>query len=195
MPYPKIILYGSKTSPCVNRVMILLEELKLNYKLREIDLTGGEQMSPDFAELNPFKKVPVLRYQESKDSLEKLLFESRSILRFLANKHDTDVDYYPDSKCDMWLEIESQELNPIIRTTDVDLKQLEPILAIYNKHLTDNKYMNGDDFTIADIASIPCLNAFIKNNPKHKEYLKKFPKVYNWLKKIKSRDSVQKVLK
>ena len=194
MPYPKITLYGSKTSPCVQSVLILLEELKLNYKFHEIDLENGEHESHEFAELNPFKKVPVLRYQESKDSYEKLLFESRSILRFLANKHDSEVDYYPDSKCDMWLEIESQQLNPIIKQKIVNLKELGYILEIYNKHLSENKYIDGVTFTIADIVCIPYLNIFLKSDPKHKEYLKQYPKVYHWFKKIKNRETVLKSL-
>lgn len=203
---PKITIYGSKMSTCTQRVLILLEELKLQYKLHEIDLDSGEQNSKQFLKLNPFGKVPVLLYRESEEDDERILYESRCILRFLSNKHDTDTDYYPDSKCDMWLDIESQELNPQLCLYEKKFKQmqgesnfdmtselqhLDKVLSIYEDNF-NYKYISGNTFTIADIACIPYLNYFVKCQGKN--YLKGYPKVYHWFKKVKVRDSVKKIL-
>lgn len=208
---PKITIYGSKMATCTQRVLILLEELQLPYKLYEIDLASGEQKSKPFLKLNPFGKIPVLKYQESEDSDERILYESRCILRFLANKHDTEIDFYPDSKCDMWLEIESQHLNqPLSKIvnekvfkqmrgeSNVDeelvmsaLTDLDSVLSIYEDNL-NSKFISGDTFTIADIACIPYLNYFVKTQGK--SYLKSYPKFYHWFKKVKSRESVKKIL-
>lgn len=202
---PKITIYGSKMATCTQRVLILLEELQLPYKLHEIDLSSGEQKTKEFLKLNPFGKVPVLKYDD------RILYESRCILRFLANKHDTDTDYYPDSNCDMWLEIESQHLNPPLSKivyekvfkqmhgeSDINenvvkssLKDLDFVLSIYEDNL-NSKFISGDTFTIADIACIPYLNYFVKCQGK--DYLKKYPKFYHWFKKVKSRESVKKTL-
>lgn len=208
---PKITIYGSKMATCTQRVLILLEELDLPYKLHEIDLASGEQKSKQFLKLNPFGKVPVLRYRESDEDSDRILYESRCILRFLANKHDSETDYYPDSKCDMWLEIESQHLNPPLSKivyekvfkqmqgeSEVDeqlvmsaLKDLDSVLRIYEDQL-NSKFISGDTFTIADIACIPYLNYFVKSQGK--DYLKQYPKFYHWFKKVKSRESVKKIL-
>lgn len=210
---PKITIYGSKMATCTQRVLILLEELNLPYKLYEIDLASGEQKSKQFLKLNPFGKVPVLKYQESEDSDERILYESRCILRFLANKHDIEIDFYPDSKCDMWLEIESQHLNQPLSTIvnekvfkqmrgesqcKIDeelvmsaLTDLDSVLSIYEDNL-NSKFISGDTFTIADIACIPYLNYFVKSQGK--SYLKRYPKFYHWFKKVKSRESVKKIL-
>ena len=194
---PKITIYGSKMDTCTQRVLILLEELHLSYKLQEIDLASGEQHSKQ-----------VLRYRESEDSDERILYESRCILRFLSNKHDTEIDYYPDSNCDMWLEIESQHLNQqlskIVKMQsdyEVDdqiiesvLNDLDKVLSIYEKNLnkSKSKFLSGDTFTIADIACIPYLNYFVKCQ--RKDYLKQYSKFYHWFKKVKSRESVKKII-
>jgi GST-like protein len=56
---PSITVYGVM-SPNVLKVVILLEELALPYRLRYVDLFKGEQFSPEFLRLNPLGKVPVL---------------------------------------------------------------------------------------------------------------------------------------
>ena len=207
---PKITIYGSKIATCTQRVLILLEELQLPYKLHEIDLASGEQHSKQFLKLNPFGKVPVLKYQEE-NSDERILYESRCILRFLANKHDNETDYYPNSNCDMWLEIESQHLNsPLSKIvyekvfkqmqgeSEVNedlvnsaLHELDKVLRIYENNL-NSKFISGNTFTIADIACIPYLNYLIKCQGK--DYLKQYPKIYHWFKKVKSRESVKKII-
>lgn len=187
MAFPKITVYGSKLSPSTQRVLILLEELQLDYKLHEINLENGELQSKEFIKLNPFSQVPVLKYQETADSTEKILSQSRSILRYISNKHDSTVDYYPDSKCDMWMEIESQELYPVHKSAD----NVSQVLKIYNDNLLENKFTSGEDFTISDITCIPELFYIYKQD---KEFLKNYPKLYSWFKKIKNRDSVKKIL-
>jgi glutathione S-transferase len=65
--HPKITIYGSKMATCTQRVLILLEELNLPYKLHEIDLASGEQHSKQFLKLNPFGKVPVYDTKNQKN--------------------------------------------------------------------------------------------------------------------------------
>jgi glutathione S-transferase len=111
----------------------------------------------------------------------------------------------------MWLEIESQHLNtPLSKIvyekvfkqmrgeSDVNeelvktsLKDLDSVLSIYENNL-NSKFISGDTFTIADIACIPYLNYFVRCQGK--DYLKKYPKFYHWYKKVKSRDSVKKII-
>jgi glutathione S-transferase len=71
------------------------------------------------------------------------------------------------------------------------LKDLDSVLSIYEDNL-NSKFISGDTFTIADIACIPYLNYFVKSQGK--DYLKQYPKFYHWFKKVKSRESVKKIL-
>lgn len=54
-----IDLYGCG-SPNVLKVLLLLEELELPYRFHPVDVHGGEQFSPQFLQLNPNNKVPVI---------------------------------------------------------------------------------------------------------------------------------------
>ncbi len=38
-----------------------LQELGLDYEVKEIDAKKGEQRSPEFLAINPFGKIPALR--------------------------------------------------------------------------------------------------------------------------------------
>jgi glutathione S-transferase len=213
--YPKITLYGNKFATCTQRLLILLEELELKYEFKNVDLKSGEQKSVGFRKMNPFGKIPAMKYQESEDSEEKILFESRSILRYLSNKYSDTVDLYPNVNTDIWLEAESQNYNPSIsklvyelvfkKLADVEAKpdqevvskckdELEKVLDIYNDRLKYSKYIAGNTFTIADISHIPYTNYLIKSSPEMKELFKSKRHVYHWWKKISLRPSVAMTL-
>jgi glutathione S-transferase len=210
--FPLITLYGNLKATCTQRILILLEELNLEHHFVPIDLGAGEQKSKEFLELQPFGKVPVLKFQEDKDSEERVLFESRAILRYLAGKYDEVNDLYPDVYTDVWLEADSQNLTPLVskivyekmfkkmRNQECDeavvektLDDLKKVLEVYNTHFKTHKFMGGNTFTIADIAALPYLNYFIKCSSKYKEYLKEYKYFYHWFKKVMNRESVKKV--
>ena len=70
-------------SPNVRKVVIMLEELALPYELRHVAVFKGEQFTPEFLELNPLGKVPVLLDAR----LGRPLAESGAILFWLAEIH------------------------------------------------------------------------------------------------------------
>lgn len=47
-------------SPNGWKASILLEELKLPYSLRPVDLTAGQHRLPDYPTINPSGKIPAL---------------------------------------------------------------------------------------------------------------------------------------
>src|SRR5918994_292208 len=55
-----IKLYDFKTSPNCQRVKVVLAEKNLSYDIVPIDLRKGEQKTPEYLNLNPYGKVPVL---------------------------------------------------------------------------------------------------------------------------------------
>lgn len=67
-------------SPRSFKVLALAEHLGLDYKVRMVDLTKGDQNRPEFVALNPNKRVPVLE----EDGF--VLWESNAILQHLAAK-------------------------------------------------------------------------------------------------------------
>ena len=200
-------VYGDTKALCTQRVLIMLEELNLKYSLKPVDLSKGEQREPEFLKLNPFGQVPVIDYGD------RTLFESRSILRYIA-KNNLDIeDLLCSTDTDLWLEVESQQFNPPaskiiyekiykkmtdeIQKPDQDtladsVKSLERVLNVYEKQLETNTYISGETFTIADISHIPVINQLLKCG--YKNLFKSRPNVYKWIKKIIKRESAQAVL-
>jgi glutathione S-transferase len=201
----ELTVYGNAKATCTQRILILLEELELKYTLVPIDLAKGEHKTPEFMEMNPFGKVPVVKYGE------KTLFESRAIMRYIARNNKDTQDLYPDVNTDVWMEVESQSFNgPISKivsekmfkkwkgeeaddeVVEVALEELERVLDIYEAHLENREYIAGESFTIADIAHIPYAYYFLKAGYKH--VLKRRAGVYGWLKRIVQRPIVKRVL-
>ena len=200
-----LTVYGNLKATCTQRILILLEELSLKYKFVNVDIFGGEQKEDSYLELNPFGKVPVVKYGN------KTLYESRTILRYIAKNNREMLDLLGDVNVDIWLEVESNNFNPHISSVvyeklfkkmlggecddtvvERELEKLGRVLDIYDKRLEGTEYIGGDRFSIADISHIPYAYCFLKCG--YKNELKKRPNVYKWLKKIIRRDSVKSVL-
>lgn len=209
-----VVVYGDYKALCTQRVLIMLEELNLKYELKKVDLSKGEQRESEFLKLNPFGKVPAIEYGD------RTLFESRSILRYIA-KNNLDIeDLLGSTDTDLWLEVESQQFNPPASKIvyekvfkkwsdetqdkpdkqgkpDQDIladsvKSLERVLDVYETQLENNTYISGDTYSIADISHIPYINQLLKCG--YKNIFKSRPNVYKWIKKIIKRETVQSVL-
>jgi glutathione S-transferase len=205
----KIILYGNRSATCTQRILILLNELQLKYEFVNIDLAKKEQKSKPFLELQPFGKIPAIKYGKH------AMFESRAILRYLArdNADYVDLTLGDSTQVETWLEAESQNYNPPIsdivfekmfkkmynQETDENvvkksLEKLEAVLSVYENRFskTKYKYIAGNKFSIVDISHIPYTNYFIKCG--YEDVLKKYPLVYEWYNRITSRETVRPIL-
>src|SRR5215472_4783344 len=67
------------------RPVIMLEEMGLPYTARLVDITAGEQYSPDFLTISPNNKIPAL-IDSDEAGERRVLFESGAILIYLAEK-------------------------------------------------------------------------------------------------------------
>jgi glutathione S-transferase len=202
----QLTLYGDARSTCTQRILILLEELQLKYDLVKIDLSKGEQKTPEFLKMQPFGKIPVLKYDDE------TIFESRSIMRYLALHNDDEQLVSGTPQIDMWLEADANNFNPVIskivyemvfkkyhgESPDMEivkvlLYQLKDLLQIYDNQLSDKKYLS-DTFSIADISYFPYLHYFYKISDEYKQFIKRYNHVYRWYKRILNRKSVQDIL-
>lgn len=201
----RVNVYGDIKATCTQRVLILLEELNLKYELKSVDLSKGEQRGEEFMQLQPFGKVPVVEYDE------RVLFESRSILRYIAKNNNDIEDLLGDVDTDIWLEVESQNYNPHVskivneklfkkwkgeksnqEVVQSEVKMLESVLDVYEKRLSQTTFIGGDQFSIADISHIPYTNYMLRCG--YKELYKSRPNVYRWVKQIIKRPSVKSLI-
>ena len=202
----QVDVYGDARATCTQRVLILLEELDLKYDLKSVDLSKGDHKTPEFMELQPFGKVPAIKYDD------RVVFESRSILRYIAKNNVEIKDFLGGTDVDIWLEVESQNYNPPVsrivneklfkkwrgerpdlEVVKSSVEELERVLDVYERRLATVPFIGGEEFSIADISHIPYTNYLLKCG--YKELYKGRPNVYKWLKRIVKRDSVQFLLK
>ncbi|WP_256580770.1 glutathione S-transferase N-terminal domain-containing protein [Pseudomonas sp. QTF5] len=78
---PDLIIY-TDSSPNGFKITIALEELGLPYTLKHVHIEQGENRQPDFLQLNPHGRIPVLMDTATGITL----FESAAILLYLAQK-------------------------------------------------------------------------------------------------------------
>ena len=74
------------TSPNVQKIFIMLEELAAPYRPIAVDVWRGEQFKPEFTALNPNAKIPVIVDHEGPGGKPFTVFESGAILMYLADK-------------------------------------------------------------------------------------------------------------
>ena len=163
-------------TPNGQKVAIMLEELKeagkksAEYDLYKIHIGEGDQFGSDFVKINPNSKIPAMM-DYSKDKPIRV-FESVNILLYLAEKFDSFIPKTLAQKTEMmnWLFWQTgaapyvgggfghfysyaptKQEYPINRFTMETKRQLD----LLDRHLADKDYINGDEYTIADMAIWP----------------------------------------
>jgi GST-like protein len=82
----------SLATPNGQKVSILLEELGIDYDAHTINIMSGDQFSSGFVAVNPNSKIPAAVDKEGPNGETMNLFESGSIVLYLAEKYNR---FYP----------------------------------------------------------------------------------------------------
>lgn len=159
-------LFHSPYSQHARRVVSLLIEAQVEYRLHHVAMEKGEHLSAEYLAINPNHQVPTLVDGDIK------IHESNAILRYLAVKHRLD-DWYPSelakrAAVEQWLDWNQSRLSPavvdiVLNTVFLGdrgdaaaiergrnrLRELEPILEA---GLTGKNFLAGDRPTIADLS-------------------------------------------
>jgi glutathione S-transferase len=147
------------------RARWILQELEVDFEAVTVNLAAREHRNPEFLELNPAGKVPVLVDGDL------VLTESVAIVLYLAEKYP-DRGFVPtdlDLRAELyrWVLFAVTELEqPLWRiarhTTlypekdrlpaDVDLarRDFQPMAALLERHMKDRTYVVGERVTAAD---------------------------------------------
>lgn len=189
------------TTPNGRKVSILLEELGISYNVHKIDITKGEQFSPDFVGINPNSKIPVIIDHET----EITVFESGAILMYLAEKTGKFWPKETKSRYQVmeWLMFQMASVGPMFgqfnhfnrfapeKVPYAIARYEQETLRLYgvlNGQLADRPYIAGEDYTIADIALYPWVASY--------EFmgltLEKHPHLKRWVEILQERPAVQR---
>lgn len=75
------------TTPNGHKISIMLEEAKLAYRVKPINIGRGEQFDPEFLTIAPNNRIPAIVDHAPQDGGQSLsMFESGAILEYLADK-------------------------------------------------------------------------------------------------------------
>jgi GST-like protein len=177
----------------------MLEEINLPYKVIPVNLSEGEQFKEDFVKMSPFSKIPVIK----DDDNDRSVFGSGAILIYLAEK--TQKFYNKENKIniDQWLMAQMGLVGPQIGAyhsfyhfnkgkskygEERYFKITKDLYQRLNNRLSVSKYLAGEEYTIADIATWP----WIARHHWHDIGLKKFKNLSRWYMQISEREAVIK---
>ena len=186
-------------TPNGKKISIMLEEINFDYKVTKININQNEQFKPKFKKLSPFCKTPVIIDHDQKTSL----FESGAILIYLGEKSGKFYDKDKRTIINQWLMGQMAYVGPMLGQhhqfhhynpgkskfgEDRYFKIAKRIYDELNTRLSFNKFLAGEDYTIADIATFP----WIARHEWHDIGLKKFENLSRWYTEISSRPAVKK---
>lgn len=192
-------LLGRKTSGNVQKVMFLLEELKLPYERVDVGRQFNNTQTPEYLAKNPNAKVPTL------EDGDVVIWESNTILRYLASKAKSNL--YPTelarrSQVERWMDWQLSALNnpylamfreaklePAKRSADFDTqrKDLGTQLSILDRAIGSG-YVAGAEFSIADICLAPIVTRCLKFGVE----LPELPNVKRWDAALNQREAFKK---
>jgi len=172
----------SLATPNGVKVTVMLEELleaghDAEYDAWLIDIQSGDQFGSGFVDVNPNSKIPALLDLSGEKPVR--VFESGAILLYLAEKFGAFLPTDHAARTEtmnwlFWLQGSAPYLGggfghfyayapekfeyPINRFAMEAKRQLD----VLERNLADRKYLAGDDYTIADMATAPWYGRMVK---------------------------------
>ena len=193
-----IELFYSNT-PNGKKISIMLEEIKFDYKITEINLSEGDQFKLSFREISPLSKIPAITDHKNKKSL----FQSGAILIYLAELSGKFYDINNSNLINQWLMAQMSDIGPMLgqhhqfhhynpgKSKFGEERYLKICTRIYkelDERLADTDYLAGNFYSIADIATFP----WIARHEWHDIGLKKYKNLTRWYELISKREAVKK---
>jgi GST-like protein len=191
-------------TPNGRKISIMLEEIPLPYEVIGVDISSGEQLSPEFLAINPNGKIPAIVDHEGLGGKATPVFESGAILIYLAEKTGKLLPSEPTGRLAVieWLMFQMSALGPMLGQAhhfrrfaperipyaiERFEKEAARLYAVLDGQLGTAEYLAGD-YSIADIASYP----WIARHEWQGIALDDFPNVQRWFTSIASRPAVQR---
>ena len=191
------LFYAS--TPNGRKISIMLEEIKFDYKITEIDLFNGEQFNLNFRKISPLSKIPAITDHKNKVSL----FQSGAILIYLAELSGKFYDTDNKILVNQWLMAQMGDIGPMLgqhhqfhhynsgKSKFGEERYFNIAKRLYkdlDDHLSNSDYLAGKNYSIADIATFP----WIARHDWHDVGLKKFKNLLRWYEIISKREAVIK---
>ncbi|HUH11376.1 MAG TPA: glutathione S-transferase N-terminal domain-containing protein [Brevundimonas sp.] len=212
--HPDRLQLYSLPTPNGVKVSILLEELGLAYEPHLVDIGKNETWTPDYLSLNPNGKIPAIIDPDGPGGKPLPLFESGAILVYLAEKTGRFLPADPAARYEtlQWVFFQMAAIGPMFgqvgffhkfagrefedkRPRDRYVAESRRLLGVLEGRLEGRDWIMGEDYTIADIASLGWVRNLIGfYEASDLVRFADFPRVAAWLERGLARPAVQRGL-
>ena len=186
-------------TPNGRKISIMLEEIKFEYKITQVNLLKGEQFSSEFRKISPLSKIPAIIDHKNKISL----FQSGAILIYLAEISGKFYNTDDRNLINQWLMAQMGDIGPMLGQhhqfhhynpgkskfgEDRYFNIAKRLYKDLDDHLLNSDYLAGKNYSIADIATFP----WVARHDWHDIGLKKFKNLSKWYEKLSLIEAVKK---
>ena len=196
-------------TPNGHKVHIMLEETGTPYNVHAIDIGAGDQFKPDFLRISPNNKMPAMVDTDGPEGKGKpfALAESGAMLLYLASKTGRFLpqDLRQRWQVMQWLMFQMGHIGPMLGQAHHFLgyapekipyamnrykNEANRLYMVVDRRLKESKYLACDEYTIADMATVPWLRFPERQGVEIGEY----PALQRWRDAILERPAVKKAL-
>lgn len=188
------------------KISIMLEECKLPYEVKYVNILEGDQFKPKFLKISPNNRMPAIVDPAGPGNKPVSVFESGAILQYLGRKTGK---FYPKRErdriaVDQWLFWQMGGLGPmagqathfrhyapdkIKYAVDRYTNETNRLFGVMNKQLKSNEFLAGK-YSIADIACI----GWVKPWKRLGQNIDEFTHLKRWLDALLERPAVRRGL-
>jgi GST-like protein len=188
------------TTPNGRKASIMLEEVGLPYNVHKIDITKGEQFTPEFVAINPNSKIPAIADRDTGITV----FESGAILIYLAEKTGKLLPTNDKERFQVlsWLMLQMGSVGPMLGQLN-HFKKFAPekipyaveryeketlrLYSLLDGQLAEREFLCGD-YSIADIATYPWIAIYEWQGLT----LDSHPNLKRWVETVQQRPAVER---
>ena len=190
-------------TPNGHKITIFLEEAGLDYNIKPVNISAGDQFKPDFLAFSPNNRMPAIIDHAPADGGEAITtFESGAILVYLAEKTGKYLssDVRGRNQTLEWLFWQMGGLGPmagqnhhfsqyapekIPYAIDRYVNETNRLYGVLNTRLEGRDWLTGE-YSIADMASYP----WVVPHERQQQKLSDFPHLERWFNAMNDRPAV-----
>jgi GST-like protein len=188
------------TTPNGHKITLFLEEAGLEYTIRPINISKGDQFDPHFLRISPNNKIPAIVDHAPADGGQPIsVFESGAILLYLAGKTGAFIptDLRGQVETLEWVNWQMGGLGPMAGQNhhfsiyapeklpyaiERYVKETNRLYGVLDKRLAGRPFIVGKEYGIADMAAYPWIIP-----DRQGQRMDDFPNLKRWHASIKSR--------
>jgi GST-like protein len=189
------------------KISIMLEECRLPYIMKPVNISTGDQFKPEFLAISPNNRMPAIVDPDGPGGRPISVFESGAILQYLGRK--TGKFYPSDERArtavDEWLFWQMGGLGPMAGQAhhfriyapeklpyaiDRYTNEVHRLFGVMNIRMKDRPFLAGK-YSIADIACVGWVSRWERQG----QDINEFPHLKRWLETVMARPAVERGLK